>query len=270
MNKNLNSSLERLDLEQGQLVGSPSQVFNRVSVYIDGFNLYHAIKDIQKINDNGSCLRKIDNYKSLTWINLKKLAELYCCNKVKNSTIVDINFFTAFPRHKPKEQQLNHINYCKIQKKYCDVNIIERKFTTYTDKNGKKITTEKQTDTNLAVSVIADILIGKIDTAIIISNDSDIIAIINKSKELNIGKIIIFTPPSEKYTNTQLNTKDSVQKTLFMSSDINKAMKYYYNNELFNKIYDLKVKFLLDCLLPNEININGEIIKNPYLEDYPL
>jgi hypothetical protein len=94
---------------------------------IDGFNFYHSIKDIKNVHLNKTVLNPIENYQSLSWVDLRKLSELY----TKKYDLQDINFFTAFPKHRPKDQQYRHKIYIKTLKDYLKINIIEGKFRTY-------------------------------------------------------------------------------------------------------------------------------------------
>jgi hypothetical protein len=60
-----NSSImsTRQNLGSGSLAGSPCQ---RISFYIDGFNLYHALKNIKRVHENNTILNPIPNYNSIT------------------------------------------------------------------------------------------------------------------------------------------------------------------------------------------------------------
>jgi len=60
----------------------------RVSFFIDGFNLYHAL-------DN-------DNFQYLKWLNLRKLSELYLG---KQDCLSDIFYFSALAIWNPEKIQ---------------------------------------------------------------------------------------------------------------------------------------------------------------------
>lgn len=62
----------------------------RVAVYIDGFNMYHALDDLKK-----------PHYK---WLNLNALAELLISRK--SQRIVKVTYFTAAPRIRTDGEQI--------------------------------------------------------------------------------------------------------------------------------------------------------------------
>lgn len=252
---------DRPNIELDSLAGLPSQHFQKVSVYIDGFNLYHSIKDIKEVHINHKPINTIQDYQKISWVNLKNLTEKYV-RKIRNSQLQEIYFFTAFPKHRPTDQQERHADYIKVLQGFCNIKIVNGKFTTYFDHtNGKNATSEKQTDTNLAVQVMYDILLKNIDVAIVLSNDSDIIPIINKTKECGYGRIHILTPPTIKYIKQDRKGNNIIQQTCNLSNDIKIAQQ-----NSFRVIDRVSCKELLDNLLPNEVIIqNGTIIKNPYI-----
>jgi len=242
--------------ESNPLGSSPAQpqIQRHSSFYIDGFNLYHSICDL----DNPKALSPIPDIKSLKWCDMYKLAESFNA-KVKNSKLKDVFFFTATPHHREFDGKKNntgqierHINYCNALR-HNNVKVIEGKFS------HKK---EKQTDTNLAVQVVSDILLNKIDSAFILSNDSDIIPIIKKILEVKPQtSISIIKPPSIKYTKSKPDGSVSVYETTLLSNDIKIAMNNYYKGRSFNRIYELKPSQLLQFTLPD---ILTDSIKNPY------
>ena len=137
-----------------------------VIVFIDGFNLYHAI----------NAFRKYHRYK---WLDLSKLASLYI---TKNEKIVDILYFTALAtwnQDKVKKHKLfiraNELNGVRViygefkkRDKFC--NLCKKKYQTFE---------EKQTDVNIALQLFKLSIENKYDKAIIISGDSDLIPSIN-------------------------------------------------------------------------------------------
>jgi len=219
------------------------------SFYIDGFNLYHSICDL----DNPAALSPIPNIKALKWCDMYKLAESFNA-KIKNSQLKDVFFFTATPHHRNFNtgQIDRHINYCNALR-HTNVKVIEGKFS-----HNK----EKQTDTNLAVQVVADVLLGKVDSVFILSNDSDIIPIIKKILEVKPQiSVAVIKPPSIKYSKIKPDGGVSVYETTFLSNDIKIAMNNYYKGRNFNRIYELKPSQLLEFPLPDFINDSA---KNPY------
>jgi uncharacterized LabA/DUF88 family protein len=181
---------------------------------------------------------------------------------VKNNklAIKDIYFFTAEPNHRSDGQIVRHKNYCKVLREYCNINVIDGKFS------HKK---EKQTDTNLVARAVSDVLLGRVSNIYIISNDSDMVPIINViKKDKPTTNINIVKPPSAKYLHKKSDGNTSIYDSTHLSFDIKKAMDSYYDKERFNRIRSTSPRHFLDCLLPDTIegvlDDNGNAIKNPY------
>ena len=143
--------------------------------YIDGFNLYHGIKNI---GDN-----------RLKWMNYRIL-----CNNIlnKNDTINKIMYFTAYADFEP-EKKKRHIQLIKALK----TENIEVVFGKYEKR--KHYYVEKRTDVNLAINLIKDVYERNCDKIILLSGDSDFIPAIKMAKEINPKIIIgVVIPPKNK------------------------------------------------------------------------
>jgi uncharacterized LabA/DUF88 family protein len=139
---------------------------NKVIVFIDGFNLYHAI-NIKP------------NYNKFKWLDLSKLASLYI---TKKEEIIDIIYFTAlvtWDQNKVRKHKLFikaneikgvHVVYGEFKKRDKFCNLCKRTYKTFE---------EKQTDVNIAIQLFKLSIEDKYDKAIIISGDSDLIPSIN-------------------------------------------------------------------------------------------
>lgn len=135
---------------------------NRIIVFVDGFNLFHALDKYQK-------------YHKYKWLDLSRLAR---CFVSKNEKIIDIYYFTAlanWSQEKVKKHRIYiraldiknvQIVYGEFRRrdKFCP--LCKRTFQTYE---------EKQTDVNIAIQLFELAIEDKYDTAIIISGDSDLI-----------------------------------------------------------------------------------------------
>src|SRR5579883_1091116 len=121
----------------------------RVSMYVDGFNLYHAISDLGR--------------PYLKWIGLKALANTYL---EKADTLIGVTYFTALQTKDPGKYQ-RHIAYIDALEA-TGVEVIRSKFV-----KGKKYCAaydrnckfdfEKQTDVAISVRVLADVYAGIVD-----------------------------------------------------------------------------------------------------------
>jgi hypothetical protein len=115
----------------------------RVGVYIDGFNLYHAIVDL--------------NVSKLKWLNMDALARTFLG---EDDELVHVTFFTAVLTWEMEKQQ-RHKNYIVAQKA-SGVRVIESNFKKVTkhcrtmDRYCKRHE-EKQTDVAFAMAAYSDV-----------------------------------------------------------------------------------------------------------------
>lgn len=75
----------------------------RVCFLIDGFNLYHSIKDLNKIHGIKA-----------KWLNLRSLCQSYTYLFGKDAVLQDIYYFSAYPNHlaiKSPDTIVRHKNF---------------------------------------------------------------------------------------------------------------------------------------------------------------
>ena len=132
---------------------------SRVCVYIDGFNLYHAIADLQDHR--------------LKWLNFFLLSKSLLR---AGEALGEVNLFTAVLDWNA-EKQKRHRNFLAAQKAV-GVIVHEGRFkksykACVTFDRNCKFYEEKQTDVAIAVHLISDSLLGRFTRAILITADSD-------------------------------------------------------------------------------------------------
>ena len=161
---------------------------NRVSVYIDGFNLYFGMVEA--------------GFNHCKWLNVEKLVKSYL---TVNQELVAIKFFTSRISHNPQKQKRQTIYLEALET--TSVKII---YGLYKAKNiecencGHNwfVSNEKMTDVNIATHLIIDAFKDKYDTAILISGDSDLVPPIKAVHENFPQKnISVFFPPN-RHNNT--------------------------------------------------------------------
>ena len=96
---------------------------------------------------------------------------------------------------------------------------------------------EKKTDINIAITLLADGIADKFDTALILSGDSDLAPVITKLKNLCPNK-----------------------KTGIIVPQNQSAMNLKQHADFFKKIQDRDLK---KSLLPEQVTYNGKIITAP-------
>lgn len=210
----------------------------KVSVFVDGYNLYHAVDNLKK--------------PYLKWVNIKSLSEEFA-KKENGNEIIRIKFFTAPPIHKSAETQQRYNCFIKAQQSF-DIEIIEgkfkRKLQTYKDSKGKSFTRtsheEKESDVNIALAVLEDAFEKISDKILVITNDSDIAPAIRLARTKNSKlKINVITPPLIK-------TKRANYDLIDACGDINKNKR----GQVFFKTRMIKEEHLEKNLLPEVIIID--------------
>ena len=215
----------------------------KISVFIDGFNLYHAIKGLNKPH--------------LKWVDVRKLAE--CFIDAHSEKITRVVLFTANPKHTPLDVQARYSAYTKALEK-SGVQIVEgnfkQKFIDFKIDgkiHQKKTHEEKETDVNLALSIVEDAFERISHKLIVITNDSDISPAIRMARRKNTNlKINVITPPFDvKRANYDLMEACG-------STNRNKQGQIYFKTRFIKEIH------LERNLLPETILLDdGTIITIP-------
>ena len=157
----------------------------RAIFYIDGYNLY-----------GGLCQGQYD----LIWLDLQALCARL--TKAKTEQLEQVKQFTA-RKPSPLESLQRQQIYLNALKTHCPtLQVIEGKFH-WTDQTCKMCShtytqqREKQTDVNIAVSVLEDALKGMFDVAYLITADSDQVPTIQTVKRLFPSRLVkVFFPPN--------------------------------------------------------------------------
>jgi uncharacterized LabA/DUF88 family protein len=155
----------------------------RVVAYIDGFNLYFGLKDAK--------------WKKYYWLNLQLLAQ----NLLRQGQeLIYTKYFTSrisLPIEKQRRQSI----FIEAVETLTDVEIFYGHYQTNPRKCmncGYKsmIASEKMTDVNIAVEMMADAYQDRFDTALLISADSDLTAPIASIRQLfPEKKVVVAFPP---------------------------------------------------------------------------
>lgn len=165
-------------------LGKKRGLMARVKVYIDGFNLYHAIAELGR------------KKRHLKWLNLWGLSNSLL---KEHEELSGVEYFsalkkTSIDRLKRHEQYIEALKYYnvtihlgKFKKKnhYCKV--CNQQYTGWE---------EKETDVHIAVKIVEDAFTDQFDKAIIISADTDLLPPINSVKSFFQEKdIVVVAPP---------------------------------------------------------------------------
>lgn len=157
----------------------------RTIVYIDGYNLYHAIDDLKD--------------DSLKWLDLKKLANSLLRDDEHLHQVIYFSAYAthyagAYKRHRQYVAALKHVGVKVVlgqfKKKFPKCNVCHAHYQTHE---------EKETDVNIAIHLIRDTMQDSYDRAIIISADTDMRSAVEMARGLNGAKRIdIVAPPKRR------------------------------------------------------------------------
>jgi hypothetical protein len=157
----------------------------RGAIYVDGFNLYHAIDDL--------------NQPYLKWLNLRKLGELVARGHSKS--IVRAVFCTAyFPGDHGKRsrhrQYVEALNLVGVETLFGHTTKEPMECALKTCGYKWDAPREKETDINLALSLYADAVTDVFDVGFLVTADTDQAATLNfMSREFPNKRIIVAVPP---------------------------------------------------------------------------
>ncbi len=160
-----------------------SRAMAKVRLYIDGFNLYHAIE-------------KID-IPELKWLNFWRLG----LNLLRPGEDLDeVHFFTAIWPYE-HSKQIRHKNFIAAQKAY-GVFVHEGKFSKpkrWCEKQQRNcpFREEKQTDVGIAVKMLCDAYSSDVERMIIVTADSDQIPTAKALNALGKNLTLAFPPGRE-------------------------------------------------------------------------
>ena len=158
------------------------QMSRRVVTYVDGFNLYHALDDLKE--------------PSLKWLDLWSLS----ASLVRpNEHLVGVKYFSAFAtwlpgpfaRHRQYVKALESVGVQAVMGRFKEkprqCNNCHARWTSHE---------EKETDVNVAIHLIKDVLKNEFDRAIIISADSDLVPAVKMAQQHDRTKeISVVAPP---------------------------------------------------------------------------
>jgi uncharacterized LabA/DUF88 family protein len=160
----------------------------RLTVYVDGFNLYHGLKE--------------RSGRRLLWLDLVKLSRLLR----PRSSLVRVHYFTAPVLDDPaaasrqgryqaallaQSPGLLEITQGRYQKKLRTCRSCGATWTQYE---------EKETDVNIATALVADTATKATDSALVLSADSDLAPAIRTARSLNGQMFLAAAFPPKRYS----------------------------------------------------------------------
>jgi uncharacterized LabA/DUF88 family protein len=202
-----------------------AEMTKRVAVYIDGFNLYHAIDD--------SCS---SHHK---WVDLFALSQ----SLLREGEVLSaVNYFSAYAtwlpaqykRHRTYVVALQHAGVTtvmgKFKKKDMSCKVCKSTWTGHE---------EKESDVRLSIGLVADAFQDKFDRAIVVSADSDLVPPIDfvratfKNKE-----VFVAAPPGRMGVGRDLNPKLEITRGRISKNLLPVSATDAQGNILFNRPHE--------------------------------
>lgn len=137
---------------------------NRVTFYIDGFNFYYGLKRTKKAHPQWG------NY---YWIDIVKLCESFLSGEQQLEKVV---YFTASPLNPEKDSRQSAFLYANALINEGRFEIVRGKYLEKTIvcpycKAAISRPEEKKTDVNISVRMMADCVLDRTDTIVLVSAD---------------------------------------------------------------------------------------------------
>ncbi len=161
---------------------------DRMIVYVDGFNLYHGLHDKARCH--------------WLWLDVVKLAQ----SLRPRSSIDLVRYFTANVLGQPEAQgrQQTYLNALTAVNG-SRISIVHGRYqekTQWCRTCGAtwKVREEKETDVNIAVSLVADAARDAMDAALIISADSDLAPAVRAARDIRPGLYVAAAFPPDRFS----------------------------------------------------------------------
>jgi uncharacterized LabA/DUF88 family protein len=158
----------------------------RVIAYVDGFNLYYGLRE--------------QGWRRFYWLNIRRLIE----GLLKpNQRLISTKYFTSLVSSTPSDPDKNRrqVAYLDALRTIPDFRIIYGHYLHNTQKCRNcgatwVVSDEKMTDVNIATEMMVDAFQDSLDTAIVVSADSDLSGPIEAVRRLFPAKrVVVFFPP---------------------------------------------------------------------------
>jgi uncharacterized LabA/DUF88 family protein len=164
----------------------------RVSFYVDGFNLFYGLRRLKKVDAD---------WQKCYWIDFVKLFQQFTGT---NQSLEKVYYFTAPPLDTEKNNRQRLLFSANSLINGEKFEVVDGKFFQKTVKcklcnKANKTYEEKHTDVNIAIKMIDDCLQGNVDTIALVSADGDLLTPLRLiNKRFPTVKIRVYFPPANK------------------------------------------------------------------------
>jgi len=162
----------------------------RITVYVDGFNFYYGLKRQKGIDKE---------WKKFYWLDFVKFFEHFLG---PNQVLEKVIYFTASPLNIQKNSHQSALLNANTLLNGNRFEVVRGKYYTKSIacpncQYGIQKPEEKRTDVNVAIRMVGDCVLGKTDTVVLVSADSDLVPPLEFIRDnYPEKKIRIYFPPS--------------------------------------------------------------------------
>ena len=170
----------------------------RVIAFIDGYNFYHSVHEMNPVDRRTGRLLRIKDY--LKWVNIWELVKAF--TQPSKEDLIGVHYFSAYATWRPKSFAKHRVFVAAL--KATGVNVVLGKFKEKPRSCRKCPATwlaheEKETDVNLALYLLDLAYKDEFDKAIVLTADTDILPAIRMVKERFPEKVIVGLLPNTRY-----------------------------------------------------------------------
>jgi uncharacterized LabA/DUF88 family protein len=188
-------------------------VLPRVSFFIDGFNFYHSLKDPKYFN-HPTYQDGTPKYRKYLWLDYAAFLARYLRPQ---DTIADAFYFSAYAHHRSHRSVKTHQQLVSAWKntgiKTIMGNFKEKDRFCTNCYRYFKAHEEKETDVNIAIYLINEAYKNTYDTAILVTNDTDLVPAIKMLKTEFPRKKVGVLFPIERWSSELEQECDFVRYT---------------------------------------------------------
>lgn len=167
----------------------------RVTFIIDGFNLYHSVREAAQ--DSGGASTK--------WLDISRLCSSYIHLFGKTAVLHEIYYFSALATHleasnpDATRRHRDFIKCLETKDVIVELNRFKKKSMTCSScKHRFNRYEEKETDVALAIKLLELFFTDSCDTAVLVTGDTDLAPAARTAKKLFTDKKVVFAFPYKR------------------------------------------------------------------------
>lgn len=169
---------------------------NRVGFFVDGFNLFHSLKAVERDMPGVQ----------VKWLDLEGLCREYLSQIGGGAELAEIHYFTAYAEHLDPEalgKVRRHKLYVRAltAMKQAEIHLSRfqsKQVWSHDDQKWHKVYEEKETDVDLACHMMELASRDRLDTAVLLSGDSDFVPLCGSFQRTYPSKIFAVLFPYKR------------------------------------------------------------------------